>query len=82
VLQFRLGELKWQSLPGPIITEDEASTVLADSAEKQLSAAFRFRMSLHNKMYSSSTAWHVLQNFTLAPCTLLMERVSIPLLTN
>jgi hypothetical protein len=67
VLQFRLGDLKSQSLPGPIITEDEASAVLADSADKQLSAAFGFRMSLHNKMYSSSTAWRFLLKFKISP---------------
>jgi hypothetical protein len=40
-----------QLLHGPLMSEDEAVALFAESAESRLSATCRFRMSLHNKMY-------------------------------
>ena len=51
-LQFRMALLsEGQSPSGALFSEDEAAYIFSHSADKQLSAAFTFRVSLHNKMY-------------------------------
>jgi hypothetical protein len=54
MMQFKVALLsERQLLQGPLMSEDEAVALFAESAESRLSATCRFRMSLHNKMYIS-----------------------------
>jgi hypothetical protein len=53
MMQFKVALLsERQLLHGPLMSEDEAVALFAESAESRLSATCRFRMSLHNKMYN------------------------------
>ena len=56
-MQFRLALLVERQPPsGLLLSEDDVASIFSDSTDKQMSASFPFRVSLHNKMYSGSIA--------------------------